>query len=216
MKLFLFGNMSESTTILSNLVSSPLRSNEDVRGEYDPSFDKAVNYSSFGENMTFLSINTTDMIQDLTVNNVTTMLSLSTDMAQNYSMLEQWNSSNILAQIDYKDNLTLSMSLNDTSIVTNSTLYDLSSTVSSLVTDSNVTLVNESTEKVYWAIALLLLPVLTVFGNILVILSVYREKSLQTATNYFIVSLAFADLLVAITVMPFAVYILVSTCLFFC
>ena len=65
-------------------------------------------------------------------------------------------------------------------------------------------------EKDYWALLLVLFPLLTVFGNVLVILSVSKERSLQTATNYFIVSLAIADLLVATLVMPFAVYVLVS------
>lgn len=62
----------------------------------------------------------------------------------------------------------------------------------------------------YWALLLVLFPILTLFRNVLVILSVYRERTLQTATNYFIVSLALADLLVAVVVMPFAVYVLVS------
>lgn len=65
-------------------------------------------------------------------------------------------------------------------------------------------------DKFYWALCLILLPFLAIFGNILVIASVYKEKSLQSVTNYFIVSLAFADLLVAAIVMPFAVYYLVS------
>lgn len=64
--------------------------------------------------------------------------------------------------------------------------------------------------KVYWALVMIPLPLVAVVGNILVILSVYKEKNLQSATNYFIVSLAFADLLVAAVVMPFAVYVLVS------
>lgn len=72
----------------------------------------------------------------------------------------------------------------------------------------------------YWALILLIFPILTLFGNVLVILSVYRERTLQTVTNYFIVSLALADLLVAVVVMPFAVYVLVSpffyTFFFFC
>ncbi|KPJ15688.1 Dopamine D2-like receptor [Papilio machaon] len=59
-----------------------------------------------------------------------------------------------------------------------------------------------------WALSLLVFPVLTLFGNVLVILSVARERSLKTATNYFIVSLAVADLLVAVVVMPFGVYYL--------
>ncbi|XP_046665572.1 dopamine D2-like receptor isoform X2 [Homalodisca vitripennis] len=67
-----------------------------------------------------------------------------------------------------------------------------------------------SHEKNYWALVLVVFPFLTLFGNVLVILSVFRERSLQTATNYFIVSLALADLLVAVVVMPFAVYVLVN------
>lgn len=62
----------------------------------------------------------------------------------------------------------------------------------------------------YWALVLIFFPMFTLFGNVLVILSVYRERTLQSATNYFIVSLALADLLVAVVVMPFAVYVLVS------
>lgn len=66
------------------------------------------------------------------------------------------------------------------------------------------------TDYNYWALSLLVFPLLTLFGNVLVIMSVSRERSLQTATNYFIVSLAVADLLVAVVVMPFGVYYLVS------
>lgn len=58
-----------------------------------------------------------------------------------------------------------------------------------------------------WTLWLLVFPVLTVFGNVLVVLGVQRERSLQTATNYFIVSLAIADIMVAILVMPLAVYV---------
>jgi len=39
------------------------------------------------------------------------------------------------------------------------------------------------------------------------VLGVYRERSLRSATNYFIVSLAIADIMVAILVMPLAVYV---------
>lgn len=58
-----------------------------------------------------------------------------------------------------------------------------------------------------WTLWLLVFPALTVFGNVLVVLGVYRERSLQSATNYFIVSLAIADIMVAILVMPLAVYV---------
>ena len=58
-----------------------------------------------------------------------------------------------------------------------------------------------------WALFLLAFPLMTVFGNVLVCLSVYRERNLRTATNFFIVSLAVADIMVAILVMPLAVYV---------
>ncbi|GFR59661.1 D(2) dopamine receptor [Elysia marginata] len=64
----------------------------------------------------------------------------------------------------------------------------------------------EPVEYKYWTILLVIFPLLTVFGNILVCLSVVKEKSLKTVTNYFICSLAVADIMVAVMVMPFAVY----------
>lgn len=62
----------------------------------------------------------------------------------------------------------------------------------------------------YWHLIWLILPLGATFGNLLVIMAVYLERSLQSVTNYFIVSLAFADLFVGLVVMPFAVYVLVS------
>jgi len=62
-------------------------------------------------------------------------------------------------------------------------------------------------ERRYWTLVLVVIPALTLFGNALVVLSVWREMSLRTATNYFIVSLAVADVMVAVLVMPFAVYV---------
>ena len=70
-------------------------------------------------------------------------------------------------------------------------------------------------DKQFWALILILFPLLTVFGNVLVIVSVYKERTLRNVTNYFIVSLAFADLLVASVVMPFFVYYMVSKYLFY-
>lgn len=76
--------------------------------------------------------------------------------------------------------------------------------------------VDEKTDaNSWWALILVIVPCLTLFGNVLVILAVVRERALQTVTNYFIVSLAVADLLVAVLVMPFAVYVLVSLCFLF-
>ncbi|XP_035981459.1 D(3) dopamine receptor isoform X2 [Fundulus heteroclitus] len=62
-------------------------------------------------------------------------------------------------------------------------------------------------ERNYYAMLYSLLIVAIVFGNVLVCLAVLRERSLQTTTNYLVVSLAVADLLVASLVMPWAVYL---------
>ena len=59
----------------------------------------------------------------------------------------------------------------------------------------------------YTALLLLTFPLITLFGNVLVCLSVCVERSLRSVTNYFIVSLAIADILVAILVMPPAIYV---------
>ncbi|XP_065352627.1 dopamine receptor 2 [Cloeon dipterum] len=64
-----------------------------------------------------------------------------------------------------------------------------------------------SVDNVVLATVLLLFSVATVFGNGLVIAAVVRERYLHTATNFFILSLAVADCLVGLVVMPFsAVY----------
>ncbi|KAJ8395677.1 hypothetical protein AAFF_G00029140 [Aldrovandia affinis] len=71
---------------------------------------------------------------------------------------------------------------------------------------------SDSLEKVhvqYNFLALALgvpLILVIILGNVLVCLSVLTERSLKTATNYFIVSLAVADLLLAVLVLPLYVY----------
>lgn len=63
----------------------------------------------------------------------------------------------------------------------------------------------EHGNKARWAALLILVVIIpTIGGNILVILAVSLEKKLQYATNYFLMSLAVADLLVGLFVMPIA------------
>lgn len=63
----------------------------------------------------------------------------------------------------------------------------------------------------YYALCYCILILAIIFGNVLVCLAVLRERTLQTTTNYLVVSLAVADLLVATLVMPWMVYLEVST-----
>uniref|UniRef100_A0A667Y7Z9 5-hydroxytryptamine receptor 4 n=1 Tax=Myripristis murdjan TaxID=586833 RepID=A0A667Y7Z9_9TELE len=59
--------------------------------------------------------------------------------------------------------------------------------------------------KIVLTIFLSIIIIMTVFGNLLVMVALCKDRHLRKKkTNYFIVSLAFADLLVAVVVMPFA------------
>ena len=55
-------------------------------------------------------------------------------------------------------------------------------------------------------VGLLSVSLITIFGNALVILAVLRERTLHSATNYFITSLAVSDMLVGAVVMPFSAF----------
>nr|CAI5822895.1 unnamed protein product [Callosobruchus analis] len=60
----------------------------------------------------------------------------------------------------------------------------------------------------WWALSALSLVVATAAGNILVCLAICWERRLQNVTNYFLMSLAVTDLMVAILVMPLGIYTL--------
>ncbi len=69
--------------------------------------------------------------------------------------------------------------------------------------DANVTSAVGTPPSLNWGVlALTALIVATAIGNILVCLAVCWEKRLQNMTNYFLMSLAIADLLVSLLVMP--------------
>lgn len=62
----------------------------------------------------------------------------------------------------------------------------------------------------YWALLAVLLVIFTAAGNILVCLAITWERRLQNVTNYFLMSLAITDLMVAILVMPLGILTLVK------
>lgn len=61
----------------------------------------------------------------------------------------------------------------------------------------------------WWALSALILAAGTAAGNILVCLAICWERRLQNVTNYFLMSLAITDLMVAILVMPLGILTLI-------
>ncbi|XP_010628379.1 D(3) dopamine receptor isoform X2 [Fukomys damarensis] len=74
----------------------------------------------------------------------------------------------------------------------------------------NSTGANRTRPYAYYALSYCVLILAIIFGNGLVCVAVLRERALQTTTNYLVVSLAVADLLVATLVMPWVVYLEVT------
>ncbi|XP_061780427.1 trace amine-associated receptor 1-like [Nerophis lumbriciformis] len=61
---------------------------------------------------------------------------------------------------------------------------------------------------------LALLSVVTIFGNLLVIITIFYFKQLHNPTNYLILSLAVADVLVGILVFPLSMAFSLSSCIY--
>ena len=59
--------------------------------------------------------------------------------------------------------------------------------------------------------SLIILNVLSLTGNTLVCISVYKNTRLRTTTNIYILALALSDLLSAVFVMPFGTGVLITS-----
>jgi hypothetical protein len=82
----------------------------------------------------------------------------------------------------------------------------------SMLTNLSSNVVNEKTlERSIISVILITfllssICVMTLIGNLLVVIAVLTTKSLHTVTNSFIMSLAVADMLVAVFIMPLSIY----------
>ncbi|XP_004451469.2 5-hydroxytryptamine receptor 2B isoform X1 [Dasypus novemcinctus] len=133
------------------------------------------------------------------------MTSLATDHADHYSESDKTTE---------KQQMALSYRMSEQSTIPEHILQStfdhlISSNRSGLQTESTPEEMKQTDEeqgnKPRWAALLILMVIIpTIGGNILVILAVSLEKKLQYATNYFLMSLAVADLLVGLFVMPIA------------
>lgn len=77
------------------------------------------------------------------------------------------------------------------------------------VSTTSVTIAGGNHLNNWWALLALALVVATAGGNILVCLAITWERRLQNVTNYFLMSLAITDLMVAVLVMPLGILTLV-------
>jgi len=62
----------------------------------------------------------------------------------------------------------------------------------------------------WWALLAVFLVLATAAGNILVCLAITWERRLQNVTNYFLMSLAVTDLMIAVLVMPVGILAIVK------
>ncbi|CAF1228902.1 unnamed protein product [Adineta ricciae] len=69
-------------------------------------------------------------------------------------------------------------------------------------TTTNLDVYQASVRTMWYRFLLIIIIFVTAAGNVLVCLAIARERKLQNTTNYFLMSLAIADCLVAILVMP--------------
>ncbi len=94
-------------------------------------------------------------------------------------------------------------------ILTSTTFVDFTDTTlnnSQLTLSTTITSTMPLWIQILTLACMILIDISAFLGNLLVICAFFRTRRLQTVTNYFIASLAFADALVAIFVLPLGIY----------
>ncbi|UJR25393.1 hypothetical protein I4U23_006741 [Adineta vaga] len=100
----------------------------------------------------------------------------------------------VLTSTTFVDSVSATMTNNQSILITTTTTTttDMKSTIPVWI-------------QILLLICMILIDISAFLGNLLVICAFYRTRRLQTVTNYFIASLAFADALVAVFVLPLSI-----------
>ena len=115
-----------------------------------------------------------------------------------------------LLNVDILDSSLNNTGNDDFNQIANLTNQDQDFNLSTALSGGNISNLPNFTEEIWqnvswWGIVAIFVLLLTALGNILVILAISWERRLQNMTNYFLMSLAVTDLMVAVLVMPFAI-----------
>ncbi|XP_077988119.1 5-hydroxytryptamine receptor 2C-like [Glandiceps talaboti] len=110
-------------------------------------------------------------------------------------------SSSVLQRDDdnYAANMTTDQSIPMTM------LWDMTTIVTNVSTNYSDNI--PESDNNWPALFLVIIILCTVMGNVLVCLAIMTDKKLQSITNYFLMSLAIADLMVSLLVMPFGIIV---------
>jgi neuropeptide Y receptor len=110
------------------------------------------------------------------------------------------------AKIFINNSLIESTDFNNSEInqILQSILYStLASNNTTIADDDGTDLMQNITIQAFFSIFYILFFVLGIFGNSLVCFVVFRQRTMQTVTNFFITNLAIADILLCLLCVPF-------------
>ena len=94
----------------------------------------------------------------------------------------------------------------------NSTLEQPTGNISATVTNDQDCLGRESTltEVVFKAVAFFVIMLVSLIGNIMVLIITYKNKQLRKTINYFVFNMAVSDLFIPLTIMPVTIVHIIS------
>lgn len=170
---------------------SKIQHNEKTISFFD--YDKGETYNSSLQRLENNIYNILDFKEDLTKADDETS-EVVTELVTWTNRAEVQNSTFLYYNWSYEIKNVTTGNLDD-----NGTWWDVGSTLDNAGVDG------ESEVQNWWALLALFLVLATAAGNILVCLAICWERRLQNVTNYFLMSLAVTDLMVAVLVMPIGI-----------